>query len=388
MAVLFNKLSSSLPHSTKTSLSSTHHPTLFTLLLRCSTAPNPSEPQVPDHHFMAEYLISSVGLTPDQATRASKNLVQLQTRERPDSVIRFLKEIGLDDAHVKSLISWHPRLLCASVEKTLEPRARELEKGGFSGAMLVQLLRSNPFALTLNGVLQRLNFWKEFIGGGEQSFLKVVKRNRMLINYDIDKKIIPNITILRNYGLSDKDIVSVMMRVNGFILRSPISIRRLVEETEELGFPLPSGMFVQGLSVVAMIKRSTLEKKVEFFKSFGWSEEEIQSAFRKYPNILTLAEENVRSKVEFLIGQVNCLPEYIISRPLLLAYSLQKRLLPRYHVLAILQSKGFQKNRNLYTVAGLPESSFVEKFILPYKSKVPDLEGSYVSACAGMVPAS
>ncbi|OAY66308.1 transcription termination factor MTERF2, chloroplastic-like [Ananas comosus] len=381
MAPLLQKLSFLL----RTSSSSSH--LLRSLLLSTATASKkPQNPYAPESHFMVDYLVSSIGLSRDQAIKASKGLAHLRSPDRPDAVVGFLKRTGLSDAHIKSLISWHPKLLCANTEKTLERRAKELEEGGFSGPLLVQVVRSNPFAFTINGVLQRLQFWKEFVGGDNTVFSKVVRRNRMLINYDIERKVVPNITLLRNYGLSDKDITLVMMRVNGFILRSPISIKHLLKQTEDLGFSPESKMFVQALSVVAMIKSTTLQKKIELFKSFGWSKDEVHKAFRKCPNVLSLAEENVRLKMDFLLGKAGCLPVYIKERPMLLAYSLEKRLVPRHHVMSILKEKGIGKYFSFYSVVGLPEKNFVEKFIRRNEKGMPGLDKVYAAACAGVIP--
>ncbi|KAG1368828.1 transcription termination factor MTERF2, chloroplastic [Cocos nucifera] len=339
---------------------------------------------------MVRYLISSVGLSPEEALKASRILpANLQSPENPDSVLRFLKETGLTPAHIKTLIFWHPRLLCANVRKTLAPRARVLESGGFGGQMLVQLLRSNPYALSLNAVLPRLRFWRAFFGGDERNLLRALKRNRTLINNDINRKITPIISLLRSYGLSDQDIATVMMRVNGFIFRKPDSMKALIEQTEELGFPRGSGMFVQGLSVVAMLKRETLKEKMELFKGFGWSEADLLAAVKKNPNILTLSGQNVRLKMKFLEGQVGCQQSYIKRRPSLLAYSMEKRLLPRHYVLQTLKSKKLiKKDRDLSPVMTMSEKQFVDKFILIYKEQVPNLHQIYTDACAGRIPVS
>lgn len=341
----------------------------------------------PETHFMVQYLISSVGLSPEEALKASRTLpTNLQSTKNPDSVIRFLKETGLTPAHIKTLIAWYPRLLCANVQKTLAPRARELESDGFAGQMLVQLLRSNPFALILKGVLPRLRFWRAFLGADERNLLRALKRNRALINYDIDRKITPNITLLRSYGLSDQHIATVMMRANGFILRSPDSMKALIEQTEKLGFARDSGMFMQGLSVVAMLTRPTLEKKMELFKRFGWSEADVLLAVKKYPNILTLSEENVHLKMKFLEEQVGCSQSYIKLRPSLLAYSLEKRLMPRHSVLKILKSKKLiKKDLDFNTAMATSEEQFVDKFVLSYEEQVPNLHQIYASD-AGRIP--
>lgn len=118
---------------------------LSPLLLRCSlpTQPQRQDLQMP---FVAHYLISSFGFSADWALKHSsfKNLIRIKTPEQPDSVVRFLKEIGLSDPQIRSLILFDPNLLSSSVEKILRPRGQVLMDAGFTGEILSQSIQSNP----------------------------------------------------------------------------------------------------------------------------------------------------------------------------------------------------------------------------------------------------
>jgi mTERF len=63
----------------------------------------------------------------------------------------------------------------------------------------------------------------------------------------------------------------------------------------------------------------------------------------------------------------------VASQPLLLGYSLEKRLVPRHNVLSILAAKGLKKKLTLLSVCFFTERRFLEKFVESYKKDVPEL---------------
>lgn len=70
---------------------------------------------------------------------------------------------------------------------------------------------------------------------------------------------------------------------------------------------------------------------------------------------------------------------YIASYPVLLAYSLEKRLIPRYEMWKLINEKNLIKRRHKFsTVATWPESKFLEKYVLPIKAELPDLYDLYI----------
>ena len=75
---------------------------------------------------------------------------------------------------------------------------------------------------------------------------------------------------------------------------------------------------------------------------------------------------------------------YIVRRPVLLMYSIERRLLPRHCLLKALREKGLLKDeRDFYTTASMSEKIFAEKFVHPFKNLVPGLTDDYASKCLG-----
>ena len=158
-------------------------------------------------------------------------------------------------------------------------------------------------------------------------------------------------------------------------------IKSLVGLVLELGISPGSGTFAVALSSVSNISRSTLDSKMEFLKTFGWSDEEFNLAFRRFPNIIHLSRDRTRATMDFLLKDAGCTPSYVAARSVLLGLSLEKRMVPRLKVLKSLRDGGLPDGgRDLYSFMLTPENKFVDKFLVPNCEKIPDLIESYLAA--------
>lgn len=175
-----------------------------------------------------------------------------------------------------------------------------------------------------------------------------------------------------------------MVRGQCFINRSAAAIKSLLELVEGFGFPRGSPMFLFSLTSFSGIGSDTLEAKMEIYRGFGWSREDLVSALLKAPLIVRFSEANIRAKVEFLVETAGCTQKYIALRPNLLGYSLEKRLVPRHQVMKILKSKGlFPRKQDLYTIVCLSEKDFLGSIVQPHENTEPALFETYIAACAG-----
>jgi mTERF domain-containing protein len=78
-------------------------------------------------------------------------------------------------------------------------------------------------------------------------------------------------------------------------------------------------------------------------------------------------------------------PQYIVERPGLLLYSLEKRLVPQHYVMKVLQEKGLLNNMSLISFLQFREETFKSKFIDCHMESVPGLADAYAAARAGIV---
>ncbi|EHA8592351.1 transcription termination factor MTERF8, chloroplastic [Cocos nucifera] len=379
---LFYLLSSSPTALKSTLLSSSHHLAGSLLRFSIATSQDPS----PNPPFQVEYLINSCGLSPDRAVEASKYLAHLRSPLKPISVVGFLKQFGFGDEHIRKIVSLNPKVLCASVNNTLKPRIKVLQELGFSDGQIVRLVSSCPLALVCSELQCRIEFWRPLFETDEQ-LLKAIERNYHLLTSNLGKRIMPNIVLLRDCGISDCQIGRMILKIPWLITRSLPSVKSVIQRAEELGVPRGSGMFLMALHAVSSNSRTRIKAKFQFLMSLGWSEADVAFVIRKAPFLLYRAEKSTCDKMDFLRKEVGCDLQYVAHRPGLLTYSLEGRMMPRYGVLKNLKANELPEgDLDFYSAVMISGDKFLNKFVLPHKDRIPGLYETYVASTAGKVP--
>ncbi|WOL06424.1 hypothetical protein Cni_G15158 [Canna indica] len=341
----------------------------------CDAATNSRDAQ---RLFVAEYLVSSRGFAPKKAAEASKLLRNITDREQPDSVVGFFKRYGFDDADTKKLISWNPQWLLLDAEKTLAPKFRAFEDLGFSQSDVIHLVRSNPVVINhkLGSVISKIQFWMDLLGSRD-ILVKTFKANQWILGNSIQKRIQPNIEVLRECGIADRKLATILRWHPRMILQKTDTFKSLISRAEGLGVPRTSGMFHWTVWVLYIVGVERFKKHMEFLMSY-WSEAEFLAAFRRSPTFMTHSLMDLQNKMEFLVNEAECPPSYIAHHPTFLTLSLENRLIPRYQILKALKSRGIiVGNNKLSTYMAYPEKKFLENYVLRYKDECPDLVQSY-----------
>ncbi|CAL9060175.1 unnamed protein product [Musa banksii] len=331
-------------------------------------------------NFIVVNPLQSCELSSEKAAKTAKYHT---CRKNSSSLsIEFFKQNGWSDAQVMKLTQKAPKLLRAKVETTLKPRMRSLQDMGFSVAEIVQLVSKWPTIL-FNNIQPNLNFLRSLLGSNER-LLKACRRNGFLLNSNLPRKIEPNISLLRECGISNERIALMVVTMPSFVVRKSKFIKEVIEHVEELGVPRDCGMFPHALLVVMNVSRSKCDATFATLKSFGWSQPDIIAILRKSPFVWKLSKKNVSDKMTFLMKEAGCELQYIIRHPVLLSLSLEKRLRPRREVINFLeQNKLLDKGHSLIYVLTLTEQKFINKFLFPYKEKFTALYYSYVAAVQG-----
>ncbi|XP_002460105.2 uncharacterized protein LOC8054611 [Sorghum bicolor] len=372
-----------------------HHGNCRLLLLSTSPAP----------FSLEAYLVSSCGLTGAQARSASKKALAQASKlsERafndlsstrlhpgfdPDAVLALLSSIGLSRADIADVVAADPLVLRSRVEK-LEPRILALrDRVGLSVPQIARFLVVGSWALRNCGdVAPKIQFFVSLYGSFDQ-LLVVMKRNGTLLAMDVGRVIKPNIALLLQCGLSVRDIAQLCSRTAWLLAFSLERVKELVLRAEELGVPRSSGMFKHALGTVACTTKENCAARLDFLKSsLGCTKSEVATAVSKKPTILGISDEILLRKIHFLINVVGLDPQSILQRPILLTFSLEKRLVPRHCVMKALLAKGLlEGNVSFYTFSLIGEETFRLKFVEPHKDSVPGLADAYATARGGSVP--
>ncbi|KAG6499738.1 transcription termination factor MTERF8, chloroplastic-like [Zingiber officinale] len=330
-----------------------------------------------NHMFMAQYLIDSCGFNQEKATEASKLLNGIQSRQQPDSVLAFLKSYGFDDASVKRLLLYFPKCLLLDVEKALAPKFRAFEDLGLSPSDIVHLVWSNPSTVKCKHerTVSKIEFWQGLLRS-KAALVKLFKENRGILSCNIEKKIQPNLDLLRECGLDGPKLASILWHRPLMVAQNADFLKSLISRAEDLGVPRTSGMFHRTLCALFTVSPEKFKRQMELFRSFGWSEDDFVVAFRKCPTFLQKSLMTLQRKMEFLINEAGYASSYIAIRPILL----ERRLIPRHRILATLKSRGHcESDYKVATYMVISEAKFIEKYIMVYKDRYPDLSELYAS---------
>ncbi|CAL5043718.1 unnamed protein product [Urochloa decumbens] len=351
---------------------------------------------------LEEYLVASCGFAPAQARKAAQkafyksskdcnkkafeelNYSRLNSATNPDAILTLLSSVGLSRADIAGIVAADPLLLRSSAKK-VSPRLLALrDRLGLSAPQIARFLLVGSHSLRSCDVVPKLEFFISFYGSFER-LLVVMKRNSNILHSDLERVIKPNIALLRQCGLSVQDIAQ--LRNTWLLTFNPERFKEKVLRTEELVVHRSSGKFKSVLAAISCVDKEKIAPKLKFLRiSLCCSESEVAFAVSKMPNILLYSEENLLRTIQFLTKEVELEHQYIVGRPALLGYSLEKRLVPRHRVMKLLQAKGFNSNISFFSLAKLGVSDFRLKFIDCHEDSVPGLASYYASACAGDAP--
>ena len=164
------------------------------------------------------------------------------------------------------------------------------------------------------------------------------------------------------------NIFMYILRCSYSLLKDRNDFKEVMEEVKEMGINPLRSQFVTAVWLKTALSRSVWESKVNMYKRWGWSEEEFLEAFRKYPSIMKLSEDNIIAKMDFFLNKMGLESSYIAKCPIFVGYSLQKRIIPRAAVFQFLLSKGLIKSKHslLAALFNYSEKAFLERFVNSY----------------------
>ncbi|KAF5752215.1 hypothetical protein HS088_TW01G00123 [Tripterygium wilfordii] len=327
------------------------------------------------YSFAVSYLINSCGFSPESALRASKYL-HFETPGKPDSVIAFLKNHCLSETQISTVIKKLPDVLTANPEKTLLPKLDFFYSKGFSSAEIAKVITSQPFILRRsieNQLNPCFNFFKNMLKS-EKKTVEAIKRGPGILRLDLKRTpIVRNINLLRESGVPESIILDQLRRQPLTFLTNPDRFRDMVEEVKGLGFNPLMSKFVLAVYALRTMTKSTWEMKVDVYKKWGWSDEDIILAFSRNPWCMMTSENKIMAVMDYIVNIMGLESLFICRSPVILSFSMEKRIVPRGSVAQILLLKGLIKERNLSRLFSYPENLFLEKFVKCYEEEAPEL---------------
>ncbi|WCJ39237.1 Mitochondrial transcription termination factor family protein [Euphorbia peplus] len=329
--------------------------------------------------FTVQFLVESCGLPLKSALSVSKKF-QLDERnpQKPQSVLQFLKSHHFTDTQLATLIVRSPKIHVARIEKNLQPKFDYLVQNGLAGELLLRLIVSTPQVIqrSLDSHIKPcVDFLSSFFHSSNK-LATAIMRARWFFDVNLNGTVRSNVHFLMEKGVPSHGIAKLIL-LSRVLSRKPETMTYTVNAVKNLGLKPNAPMFVHALKVMTM-SASTWEKKIQFMKSVGWNEEEILKTFNRFPSYLGFSEMKIKKAFHFYLDTMRLEREFILARPELLSYSIDKRMRPRFDVLELLKSKKLieVKLGPLY----ISEKDFQKKYIDPYIPKVPGLLEMYLDS--------
>ncbi|KAG9458478.1 hypothetical protein H6P81_002986 [Aristolochia fimbriata] len=320
------------------------------------------------------YLVNSCGFSPEKALEASKS-IKLEDTSGSDTILQCLKNYGFTHTHIQRLISSWPRVLLAK-ERSLQPKLQFVLDIGVSALDLPDVVVEAPLLLRRclkTQVVPSYEFLKGFLHT-TGNVVKALKRSRWLLSCDLEKRMLPNINLLRERGVSDSRIAVVIMNQPRDLMQRLETLEEIMRKVEEMGFKSGSPFFLVAVHAISSMSKSTWDTKMELLKSLGWSEEQILTGFRRMPVFLASSEKKMKRVMDYLVNQHNLTPEDISKNPKFLMYSMEKRLVPRCRVWRILRSQDLVKGKEeLIGMWRASEDDFLKRYVHKYDDEIPHL---------------
>ncbi|KAL4283510.1 hypothetical protein GQ457_16G029510 [Hibiscus cannabinus] len=332
---------------------------------------NPFSTTSKQQSFTVSYLIKTCGLSPESALSASKH-VSFETPNQPDSVIAFFKSHGFSKPQIAAIIGKTPRLLSASVEKTLLPKITFFNSKGISTSDLTKLLSRNPSILKISlekKIVPCFNFLSNLFQSDHDA-LQVLNLQSRVLQYDFDSYVLPNRNVLRQNGVPEVNIVKGLRRAPTSFCIAPVVFKENVEKVKKMGINPERFTFFRAVYVLGTMSKPTWENKFDVYKNCGWSEKEILKAFKCYPYVMSFSEDKIKAVMDFLVNVMGFQASSIAKQPLLLGFSMEKRLVPRGLFVKELGSMGLlEKESGFKSMFGVSEELFLKRFVYCYKEE-------------------
>ncbi|KAE8725374.1 Mitochondrial transcription termination factor family protein, putative isoform 1 [Hibiscus syriacus] len=188
-------------------------------------------------------------------------------------------------------------------------------------------------------------------GFSKPQITRLIKGRPAVLTSNVEKTILPKLEFLIS-KVAECNIASTFCSQPTTFFRSPRKFKDMVKETKEMGFTPSKPLFMEALYAMSSTSKPTWKRKIDFFKKFGWSEEEVFEAFRRYPSFISFSEYR-----------------YMMSW--------EKKTVPRGLFALDLLSKGVIKRIYLSSLFGPSDHVFIENFINCHKSEASQLLNLY-----------
>jgi mTERF domain-containing protein len=291
------------------------------------------------------------------------------------TVVDFFRAHGFSDEHISTLTMKRPLLYSPTAHKNFKQKLEFFKSLGLSDLEITKLISARPSILGRSLENQIIPCVQELrrILGTDENVLKAIKAGHGIIEANVEKVLKPNMSMLISHGMPQSLALKLFYLRQNPLLMSMNRFSEIVGEVMKLGFDPNNLQFLTAIRSMAMSK-TLWEQKVEVYRSFCLSKDEIYSAFKRNPLFMATSKKKIKKFMSFFVNKLKMKPSLISKKPSLILYSLEERIIPRCSVLQLLMSKGLIKaNTSIVHAWIITEKEFFNKFVCKYQNEVPDV---------------
>jgi mTERF domain-containing protein len=314
--------------------------------------------------FPVSYLINNFGISPPSASKlCSTYRFKFKTTQKPNNVLTFFRNHGFSDSQLRDMIPKEPELLSCNPSKRVLPKFQFLLSKGASKSDIVKLVSKNPSVLAPsleNHIVPNYELLYRFFKSDKKTIACVIANPYILSDYYVPQ----NIALLVQTGLPDSSIELLLRRQSRTLTTNTHYMLEFVQEVKDLGFNPSKITFGVALEAKLTVNRAMWEEKVDAFKKWGWSDEDVLEAFRWQPQCMLVSIEKINLVMSFWVNQMGWDVLALVKGPSVFSNSLEKRIIPRASVVQFLLKKGLRrKNASLTYPFVVSEKLFRDKYI-------------------------
>ncbi|CAK8531730.1 unnamed protein product [Lathyrus sativus] len=342
--------------------------TLSHLNCLTSSQPSPSSPHFDTISFQVSYLVNNLDFSPQSASKlCSTYRLGFKTTQNPDSVLNFFRNYGFSNSELRGMIAKSPWLLSCHLSNRVLAKFEFFLSKGASNSDIFNLVSKNSRVLSPsleNHIVPTYDLLYRFLKSDQDVIASAIQNSELLCDHLVPR----NITMLIENGVSDSNIVNILQTWSQTLNVEDLGI--FVEELKDLGFNPSKYAFSVALVAKSYVTKPLWQEKVDAFKKWGWSDEDVIEAFKKQPSCMLISIKKMDSVMDFWVNQLGWDVMALAKQPRVLTFSLEKRIAPRAAVVQFLLNNGLRsKNLTLTYPFILSEKKFIYAFIKRYEKE-------------------
>ncbi|KAJ4722219.1 Transcription termination factor like [Melia azedarach] len=228
------------------------------------------------HSSTVSYLVNSCGLSLESAISASA-YVPFETPEKSDAVLNLFKNLGFSKTQITNRTRRLPNVLLCSREKTLLPKIEFFHSKGISNPDIAKMLSVCPRLVRRsleNHLVPTFNYLSNFLQSSEKT-IALIKRFPPILYRDAEHYLSPKVKVLLDIGVPQPNILKFIDFWPHLGLTCPKYFEKNAAIVREMGINPLRTQFVIAMGAKNVMSESRWEKKVDVYKRWGWSEEEV-----------------------------------------------------------------------------------------------------------------